>query len=125
VELRGSSVALAAFDIGFSILHELAHGVWYLHDDIDDQRQIGSCEERINQMRRELELPERQSYIANLLPIRRPENTFLRAELLFVLVRYESGQSRIRRFYLQWDADKVAGRDRSSLQRRDSSAAPR
>jgi hypothetical protein len=59
--LRGGREALMAFDIGFAILHELAHGVLGLKDDIA-RRRLGECDERINLMRRDLGLPERLYY---------------------------------------------------------------
>jgi len=123
LQLRGSDETLASFDIGFSVLHELAHGVWRLPDAIGDQRQLGSCEERINRMRRELGLPERQSYHATVYMTRRPEGAVLQAELTFALARHESGRARVRRFYLQWDADRVASRDSSALQHADQPPA--
>jgi|RhiMethySRZTD1v2_1073278.scaffolds.fasta_scaffold04817_3 hypothetical protein len=114
-ELRGGDEVLESFDIGFSILHELAHGVWRLRDAVGDQDQVGSCEESVNRMRRELGLPERQSYRPNVYVIRKPWGAVLEAELLFVLARRESGRVRERKFYLRWDTDKVTNRDNSSL----------
>jgi hypothetical protein len=116
-QLRGSDEALASFDVGFSILHELAHGVWRLPDALDDQGRVGSCEERINCMRRELGLPERQSYYASVCPAPGPGGAILQVELLFALTRHESGRAGVRKFYLRWDADRVAGPDSSALRR--------
>lgn len=112
-ELRGGDEVLESFDIGFSILHELAHGVWRLRDTVNDQDQVGSCEESINRMRRELGLPERQSYRPKVYVTQKPWGAVLEAELLFVLAHRESGRVRERKFYLRWDADKVANRDNS------------
>src|SRR5262245_3226095 len=60
-ELRGEREVLMAFDIGFAILHELAHGALGLKDEIA-RRRLGDCDEHINLMRRELRLPERRHY---------------------------------------------------------------
>ncbi len=54
--------AKASFDIGIALLHELAHGVLKLQDPPGDTDQIGDCDAHINQIRRELQLPERLYY---------------------------------------------------------------
>jgi hypothetical protein len=59
-ELRGDPRLLEAFDPGFVFLHELAHGVWDLADD--EHAGLGECEAFINQIRRQLGLPERLRY---------------------------------------------------------------
>ena len=43
-------------------LHELGHGVLKLKDPNGNVNQIGECDKHINQMRRELKLPERLYY---------------------------------------------------------------
>jgi hypothetical protein len=57
--LDGAREAKAAFDIGLVLLHELAHGVLKLRDPQGGTDQIGECDAHVNQMRRELQLPER------------------------------------------------------------------
>lgn len=57
--LDGAPKAKAAFDVGLVLLHELAHGVLKLRDPQGEMDQIGACDAHINQMRRELRLPER------------------------------------------------------------------
>ncbi|HEX4951555.1 MAG TPA: SPOR domain-containing protein [Blastocatellia bacterium] len=59
-ELRGNAALLEAFDPGFVFLHELAHGVWELPDE--GKAGLGECEAYINQIRRQLGLPERVRY---------------------------------------------------------------
>lgn len=61
VALKGDDRALTSFDPGFVFLHELTHGVWKLSDD-SKFAGIGECEAYINQIRRELGLPERLRY---------------------------------------------------------------
>src|SRR5215510_8248174 len=63
-KLRGDRPALAAFDLGFVILHELGHAALGLRDAAGDLRGPGECEALINRIRRELNLPERQTYLA-------------------------------------------------------------
>jgi hypothetical protein len=109
-QLHGSREALAAFDIGFAVLHELAHGVYRLRDTTDPGY-LGECERHINRMRRELGLPERQRYIARVRKPAPSESTIRieQAELLFVCVSQTHGQAGTRRFfYLKWDAKQVA-----------------
>ncbi|MEK7831510.1 MAG: hypothetical protein AAB401_10525 [Acidobacteriota bacterium] len=60
-QLGGDREAKASFDIGIALLHELVHGVLKLQDP-QDANQIGDCDAHINQMRRELQLPERLYY---------------------------------------------------------------
>ncbi|MGH9855244.1 MAG: hypothetical protein ACREBD_35875 [Blastocatellia bacterium] len=59
--LSGAREAKASFDIGIALLHELVHGVLKLPDP-QGVDQIGECDARVNQMRRELQLPERLYY---------------------------------------------------------------
>ena len=63
--LIGSREVRASFDPGMIVMHELIHGVLGLKDPIGQLRQIGDCDTRVNQMRRELNLPERLFYYPN------------------------------------------------------------
>ena len=56
----------ASFDEGFILLHELLHGLGYADASGDDE--IGQCETRVNQARRELGLPQRDHYFVS--PVR-------------------------------------------------------
>ncbi len=64
--LRGHTEAIAAFDLGFVILHELCHAVLGLSDVSDELNPAGGCENYVNQIRRELGMPERQHYLADV-----------------------------------------------------------
>lgn len=108
-QLRGDGPALKAFDLGLVILHELAHGVWQLRDAASGDEEPGECETFINQIRRELHLPERQHYSASarLGTANRPQ---LIAELHFTRALEKQGQARQskqKRFRLQWEAETV------------------
>jgi len=59
--LYGAREAKDSFDIGIALLHELVHGVLKLQDP-QGVDQIGECDAHVNQMRRELQLPERLYY---------------------------------------------------------------
>jgi hypothetical protein len=105
--LRGDRTALAAFDLGFVILHELGHAALGLRDAAGDPQAPGECEELINRIRRDLNLPERQTYVAqthtasSLTPTR--GSTQL-AELTFARRVEKQGRMQIEKFNLWWEA---------------------
>ena len=103
-KLRGDKKVLAAFDIGFVILHELGHAVLSLRDNIDDSEGPGECEEFVNSIRRELNLPERQNYIARAYKVglMNSQGQIERAELFFA----HSGV-KPQKYSLSWEAQLV------------------
>ena len=109
-KLRGDHQALAAFDLGFVILHELGHTALGLRDAADDPEALGECEVLINRIRRELNLPERQTYIAQTHPAPISYGS-LRSTQIAVLVFARSvekqGRMRIEKFDLNWEASQV------------------
>jgi hypothetical protein len=108
-ELRGEPEAITAFDLGFAILHELVHAVRDLRDAVGETNRLGACDELINRIRRELNLPERQGYIARTQSILHNQvGPLMRSELVFARERRESGRVRTEWFYLHWDTNKVA-----------------
>jgi hypothetical protein len=106
--LRGEHAALKSFDIGFAILHELAHGVLGLKDDIA-RRRLGECDERINLIRRDLGLPERRYYSPAIRAM--PDHLLGDAELIFALVSRKDGREKTKVFYLRWDTKSVGARE--------------
>lgn len=101
-ELRGEARLLATFDPGFVFLHELAHGVWDLPDD--ERGGLGECEIFINQIRRQLGLPERLNYFYK---IRRQPGGTEWGEMMFV--HPIEGTRRREALKLQWDNRAVNG----------------
>ncbi len=97
--LQGDKQALAAFDVGYVVLHELGHAVLDLRDTFDNSP--GDCEGRINQIRRELNHPERVSYLAKVFTAAVPFGTarVKRAELIF--------RTAARSYRLDWEALRV------------------
>ena len=95
-ELRGDPRLLEAFDPGFVFLHELAHGVWDLPDD--ESGGLGKCETYINQIRRQLGLPERLSYFYK---VRRQIGGIEFGEMLFV--QPTDGTRHRQALKLQWN----------------------
>ena len=110
VQLRGDKEALAAFDLGFVILHELGHAALGLRDASGDAAGLGECEEFINRIRRELGLPERQTYVAqvNTISASTPSQISTRlAKLTFARASEKQGQLKLEKFDLKWDAPRV------------------
>lgn|GEM_PF-866294 len=105
-KLFGDKKAIAAFDIGFVVLHELGHAVLGLHDSSEDSSGPGDCEEYINRIRRELNLPERQNYFAKTrttimaTSLRKVEQ----AELYFAQAGTPQQGGSPQRFAVSWDA---------------------
>jgi hypothetical protein len=109
-KLRGDSKALAAFDVGFIILHELGHAAFGLRDFIEEEGDLGECENHINRIRRELSLPERQTYIAQVstqTPMSPHQVTTKLAELTFSMMVERKGRMVTELYNLKWEALKV------------------
>lgn len=106
--LRGDREAIAAFDLGFVVLHELAHAALGLRDAMVEGQEPGECEEYINRIRRDMGVAERQSYSAQTrlgrpFPSQKPVH---QAELLFAK---QSSADKIRSqiLSLSWEAERV------------------
>ncbi len=109
-KLRGDQQALSAFDLGFVVLHELGHAALGLRDSAGDPQALGECEELINRIRHELNLPERQTYVAQVysMPTFTPANgSNKQAELVFARTIEKQGRLQIEKFNLRWEASKV------------------
>jgi hypothetical protein len=66
-EIDAPSEVRESFDAGFTLLHELLHGVGY--KDADSRDEIGELEGLVNQARAELGLPLRDQYFGEPLQI--------------------------------------------------------
>jgi hypothetical protein len=101
--LQGEKDVLAAFDVGFVVLHELAHGALNLSDAARPEDEPGDCETYINRVRRDLDLPERLRYTArhNVVSVG-PELRERRAELFFARTVRKDGKSKVEYRYLSW-----------------------
>jgi hypothetical protein len=58
--MQSSSKVRATFDEGFTLFHELLHGLGYM--DASRVRELGPCGEIVNRIRSELGLPLRDQY---------------------------------------------------------------
>ena len=105
-QVSGDKPARAAFDVGWAVLHEIDHVV---EDSQDPSENVaGDCESHINQMRRELGLPVRNSYFYSFLPLKSDGNLISR----FVRLGFDSDAaipSKKKRYWLIWDAAVVGG----------------
>ena len=105
-QVTGDKQALAAFDVGWAVLHEIDHVV----QDSEDPREdvAGDCESHINGMRRELGLPTRNSYFFSYLPVKNVGTLISR----FVRMGFDQTADQAtkrKRYWLIWDAAVVGG----------------
>ncbi len=106
--VTGDRAALAAFNVGWGVLHEVDHVV---HDSVDaaEAGETGECEDAINQMRRECGLAERAEYFFTYLPGTRTSDFMTR----YVRIAFEERKpdTKKKRYWLVWDAALVGGLD--------------
>ena len=106
--VTGDSAALAAFNVGWGVLHEIDHVV---HDSFDPLREgvAGECEDAINRMRRECGLAERAEYFFTYLPGTTNSDFVTR----YVRLAFDQRKSdkKKKRYWLVWDAALVGGLD--------------
>jgi len=108
--LRGDRQVLASFDLGIVILHELAHAALRLNDARTLDEGPGDCENYINKIRRDLDLPERQQYFARLIERSTGSTSGAMskiAELLFQKSKTVDGREKKESFILGWEATLV------------------
>jgi hypothetical protein len=111
--LMGDEAALAAFNVGWGILHEIHHVV----DDSTDatrEGEAGECESFINQMRREIGLPERADYFFTFVP--GTQGSGFKTKLVRIAFDQQKLQTKKKkRHWLVWDASLVGGVDEQKL----------
>ena len=109
--LMGDSRALNAFDVGWGVLHEIDHVV---NDSVDPDKSgaAGECEERINEMRRECNLPQRTDYYYTFFP-HADESPFATKLVRLAFDQENPATKKHRRYWLIWDATQVGGLNQS------------
>jgi hypothetical protein len=111
--LMGEEAALASFNVGWGVLHEIDHVV----NDADDptrEGETGECEALINRMRRECGLAERAEYHFNFVP--GTQNSEFKTRFVRIAFdQYKAGSNKKKRAWLIWDADLVGGLDEQKL----------
>ncbi len=104
--VTGDRAALAAFNVGWGVLHEIDHVV---HDSVDAVAagETGECEDAINRMRRECGLAERAEYFFTYLPGTTTSDFMTR----YVRIAFEQRKpdTKKKRYWLVWDAALVGG----------------
>ena len=105
--VTGDRAALAAFNVGWGVLHEVAHVV---HDSVDPDEVgvAGECEEAINRMRRECGLAERAEYFSTYLP-GADEGSLTVKLVRLAFEQHEPRTNKKKRYWLVWDANLVGG----------------
>ena len=106
-QLLGDSEALKAFDVGWGFLHEIDHVV---NDSSDSSTSgiAGECEDHINLMRRECNLPLRTDYFFTFFP-HAEESAFRTRFVRLAFDRDDVTKAKHRRYWLMWDATVVGG----------------
>ena len=107
--VMGDELALEAFNVGWGLLHELEHIVNDSRDAISFA-DPGECETRINEMRRECNLPQRIDYFYTFSPL--TQNTSFATKLMrLAFEQIQTGSDRKRRYWVIWDANVIGGLD--------------
>jgi hypothetical protein len=103
----GDADALAAFNVGWGVLHEIDHVV---HDSVDPAAggtTTGACEDAINLMRRECGLAERVTYYYDWLP--GSARTAFKTRYVRLGFEHRLTGDRRKRSWLLWDATQIGG----------------
>jgi hypothetical protein len=106
-QIVGDEQALEAFNVGWGLLHELDHVV---NDDADATSlgETGECEARINEMRRECNLPQRADYFSTLLPLA-AESAFMTRFVRLAFEQQQPPANKKKRYWVIWDANVIGG----------------
>lgn len=104
--VRGDRAALAAFNAGWGLMHELKHAV---HDSTDAQGlgEAGECEDAVNLMRRECGLAERAEYF--YVPMQGTARGDFNTRYVRLAFRERRPGERARQYWLYWDATLTGG----------------
>lgn len=103
--LQGDKAARDAFDLGWALIHEVAHVV-HNFGDTDALHETGECEMFVNQMRREVGVAERVSYFFTLLPGQQ-RSEFKNRLVRLAFDHHDPATKKKKRFWLIWDANMV------------------
>jgi len=103
--LMGDKAALKAFDAGWGFLHELDH---VINDSADSQSlgDAGECEDHVNVMRRECNVPLRTDYFFQFFP-NADKSDFKTRFVRLAFEQEDAGSAKHRRYWIIWDAALV------------------
>jgi hypothetical protein len=103
--LFGDGPALKAFNAGWALLHELDHIIENSSDSVS-LADAGECEDHINQMRRECNLPTRTAYFHSAFPLS-GDNEFATKLVRLSFLAGDGLSEKKRQYWLMWDARVV------------------
>lgn len=105
--VMGDRDALASFNVGWALLHEISHVV---NDSVDTERagEVGECEALINRMRRECGLAERAEYHFHLMPDAE-RGDFKTRYVRLAFEHQDASTNKKRRLWIIWDAELIGG----------------
>jgi hypothetical protein len=103
--LIGDEPALKAFDEGWAFLHELDHVVENSSDSTS-AAELGECEDHINQMRLECNLPTRAAYFHSMFPVS-GDNDFATRLVRLSFQGGDGATEKKKQYWLMWDARVV------------------
>ena len=106
--LQGPREAKASLDVGIALLHELAHGVLKLQDPPRDTDEIGECDAHVNQVRRELQLPERLYYHPGVTVAQLPDGRRIVSARIVFVKRVAANAQPSAEYSLTWLPSQVA-----------------
>jgi hypothetical protein len=104
--LMGDKVALRSFNVGWALLHEIDHVV-NDSDDATGAEDPGECEDHINLMRRECNLPLRSDYFFTYFPD--AEKSDFKTRFVRLAFDQQESAKKSRRYWVIWDATLVGG----------------
>lgn len=107
--ILGDKRALESFNLGWALLHEFDHIV-NASEDATLNAALGECEDHINRMRRECNLPERADYFSTFLPII-TDSAFINRLVRLPFEQELTRGGKKKRYWLVWDANLVGGID--------------
>jgi hypothetical protein len=105
--LMGDKSALRAFDVGWGLLHEIDHVVTESSDSAS-LNEAGECEDHINVMRRECDLPLRTDYFFTFFA-HAEQSDFKTRFVRLAFEQEDPASAKRRRYWLIWDATIVGG----------------
>ena len=106
-QVTGDKQALAAFDVGWAVLHEIDHVVEDYTGPAGETL-LATVKDHINRMRRELGLPVRNSYFFSFLPVKN-EGTVISRFVRLGFDQHDAASTKRKRYWLIWDAAVVGG----------------
>ena len=99
--------------MGWGLLHELDHIV-NDSQDATNLNEAGECEEHVNQMRRECNLPQRADYFFTPSPLS-ADSDFKTRLVRLAFDQEQAPTNKKKRYWVIWDADLVGGLDELKL----------